>query len=92
MSLEIIDDILGTIKSSPKKDFSDILNECLSYSFIEDTQLADLFELELNDLELLLEDSSELPTPTWNKYANKLYKFLAKEKSSYERMYYADDA
>lgn len=92
MSLEIVDDILSNIKTSHKSDFSDILNECLSYSFIEDTQLADLFELELAELELLLEDASGLPSPLWNKYVNKLFRYLSKEKSSYERMYYADDA
>jgi ATP-dependent Clp protease ATP-binding subunit ClpA len=88
VSFELIEDLLGSIKTSHKAEFSDILNECLSYSFIEDTQLAELFDIELNDLEELLDDSSSIPSVTWNKYANKLFRYLTKEKASYERQYY----
>ena len=90
MSIEIITDLMAKIKSSHKAEFSEILDECFEYSLIEDTTLATLFEMDISDLEELMTDSSSLSKTDWNKYANKLYKYLKKESASYSILYYKD--
>jgi hypothetical protein len=88
MSREIIDELMGDIKSSSKEDFSELLAAVREYGFIDDLDLAELFKIDLGDLEEILDDSENLSKTNWNKYRTRLFNFLKKEKLKYQTLYY----
>lgn len=88
MSKELIDEFIDLITESEQDDFPSILNELMRYGFIDDIQLAELLELDLEDLDDLLDSADHLTDKEWKAYCNKLKKYLTKEKAKYARLYY----
>ena len=92
MSKELIDDILDRIAESEQEEFPEIVEDILSYGFIEDVVLGELFDMELDDLDSLLRDAEFLTHKQWKSYCSKLKSYLNKEKKKYTRLYYREPA
>lgn len=79
---------MESIKNSPKSDFPDILQECMDYGFLDDLELAQLFKIDVTELEEVMSDPEIMDKKTWSAHANALYKYLVKENKKYKIIYY----
>lgn len=79
------------IKTSGKVDFGELVSSVREYGFIDDTDLADLFKIDMSDLEELIDYSEDVSDTKWLKYRSKLYNFLKREKAKYQTIYYNQD-
>lgn len=91
MSLELLDDLIDSLREHSKSEFPEILDNLLSYGFIEDTDLAELLEIDFDDLDILMTDTSDLKITVWTTYRKKLIRHLKNEKKQYEHLYYSDE-
>lgn len=90
MSKELLDEILEQIDEEEQESFAVIIDNVLAYGFIEDVDLAELFELELDELDDILRDPECLKVKVWKSYCRKLKSYLKKERNKYTRLYYKD--
>lgn len=90
MSKEVIDELITYMGECDKSELSEYIEEMLVLSLIEDTDLAELLDIEIEDLDELISGDVELTDKKFRTYKNRLVNFLKKEKRYYERVYYKE--
>ena len=88
MSREVLDDFADELSESSQEDFPKFVEQVLFYGFIEDTDLAELLDIDLNDIDDLLSSAEHLTTKEWKTYRSRILAYVKKERKKYETLYY----
>jgi uncharacterized protein YqgQ len=91
VSVELIEDLIVELKEGDLERFPSLVYQAIELSFVNEVELADIFDMEMSDLEELL-DYGITDQKKYTTYRARLVKHLKKEKDQYKHLYYSQRA